>query len=55
MRSLSQFALEKKMIEVTPALLSKISTYVGQLGWERTRAAVGKSRMWCYRKQKTDA
>jgi len=56
MRSLSQFALEKKMIEVTPALLSKISTYVGQLGWERTRAMVGKSRMWCYRKQmNTDA
>ena len=51
MRGLTQFALEKKMIEVTPALLSKISIYVGRLGWARCRVSVNKSRVWCYRKE----
>ena len=55
MRSLTGFAFEKKLIDLTPALIQKISLYLVQRGWKRclVRDRGGKgSRFWCYRKQK---
>jgi len=54
MKTLTSFALDKKMIEVHPALLSKISTYVLSKGYKRCRVSVQHSpdRIWCYRKVK---
>ena len=55
MKNLTQFSLEKKLIEVVPTLLSKMSTYAANRGWRRIQVRLtgdDPRRMWCYRKLK---